>query len=132
MMFGNADVVKIYHDDMDGWLFLQSTEGNWCTLTKIWKDGIEEILEELRCMEYRWIHGDRHWYYPWTEEGERAALQNSVLIYTEDDLDAPLFPDPKAQTNDGRESCYACGANVKQVQGFMYMSVYGVCTECGK
>ena len=34
------------------------------------------------------------------------------------------------QNNDGRETCYACNAPTRTVQGFS--SVYTICVECGK
>ena len=43
--------------------------------------------------------------------------------------DNALQPTPK-QNNDGRTTCYACGAPVKQVASIG--SVMGVCTKCGK
>jgi len=36
------------------------------------------------------------------------------------------------ENNDGRTTCYACGAATKRVQGFLAMSTYDVCTKCGK
>ena len=35
-----------------------------------------------------------------------------------------------AKNNDGRDTCYACGAITKSVMGFN--SEYQVCTKCGK
>lgn len=35
-----------------------------------------------------------------------------------------------AKNNDGRDTCYACGAPTKAVMGFM--SEYNICTKCGK
>lgn len=34
--------------------------------------------------------------------------------------------------NDGRDTCFWCGATTKKVPGFLAHSVYNICTKCGK
>lgn len=68
------------------------------------------------------------WYWPQPSFGRQAYGKIGYLRRVDDAANVTTLS--TATNNDGRDTCFACGAKTKTVMGFS--NSYQVCTKCGK
>lgn len=71
------------------------------------------IFDSLLSQGYMHFHAANPYPLPKDEEQKNTAVENTIV-----------------KNNDGRDTCFACGAPTESKQGFT--DTYQVCTKCGK